>query len=110
MEKDGTLYLHIYRSQKGERLAQGKIYSDTGDGYGPGRHDSFTLVVSGGGWHPMEVETTGEAPWPYDSTFLRFHGFGEIRMEVDHREIRPQDGFYPIPDPSGSAVLVKTQV
>jgi alpha-glucosidase len=81
--RDGDrLVLHAFRSGEGD-AAEGRMYSDAGDGYGPHRIDSFRLVPDGQGAVRLLWGTEGSYPWPYASFTLRLHGFQGVHVAVE---------------------------
>jgi alpha-glucosidase len=85
--RDGgmRLVLHAYPPEDGE--GGGRLYSDSGDGYGPGRVDSFRLRREDGG---LRLLWTGEGqyPPPHGSVEVQFHGMTIRRARVDGVDVR----------------------
>ncbi len=59
LEESGRLVLHLYAGEGG-----GLLYSDAGDGYGPGRMDRFMLRREGESLH-LRWGYEGNFPFPY---------------------------------------------
>jgi alpha-glucosidase len=74
MEEEGGLVLHVYKPTPGGR-GRGVLYSDSGDGYGEGRVDTFMLAEDVGGWK-LGWKSVGAFEFPYQSVAVRLHGFG----------------------------------
>lgn len=109
LEEDGTLELHVYAqirdtSEGDPARPAARIYSDAGDGYGPGRLDSLYLRAAPDG---IEItwEQEGEFPFPYDALVLQFHGFQPARAQVDGSPTDLSGGRLHLQGPFGSCVL-----
>jgi alpha-glucosidase len=71
MEEAGRLLLHIYPDYQGQ--AQGFLYSDDGDGYGPYRLDRLAFRSSAQGYEIRRQEE-GQYLFPYSRVTLIIHG------------------------------------
>jgi alpha-glucosidase len=80
LESDGVLQLHIYPPLSG--AGSGKLYSDSGDAYGPSRVDHFVIFRDGDGLE-FEWRETGTFPFPYDTVELHLHGVSCHQAWVD---------------------------
>lgn len=69
MENEGVLQLHIYPPISG--AGSGKLYSDSGDGYGPSRMDHFAILRDGNGME-FEWRETGTYSFPYETVEVTY--------------------------------------
>ena len=84
MQEQDSLVLHLYPTDSGE--TQALLYSDAGEGYGPGRIDRFHLQH--GKKHLMvKWETSGKFDFPYEDVEIRVHGWQPRGCEVDGKQI-----------------------
>ncbi len=81
MAENGNLTLHIYHPVKGGQCSS-TLYSDQGDGYGPGRVDRFRLEEAGLRGYDLSWASEGDFDWPYKSTELKLHGFGQLEVKL----------------------------
>ena len=88
MQEQESLVLHLYPADAGETEA--RLYSDAGDGYGPGRVDTFR-IEQGKKRLAVDWETAGDFDFPYEGVELRLHGWDAHRCEVDGNQM-PLDG------------------
>jgi len=88
MEEEGRLVLHLYPPEAG--TGQGRLYSDDGDGYEPGRVDTFCLEKTAAGLE-LTWEGQGDYPLPYAQVELRVHGMALQRAWVDGMEVAVVD-------------------
>ncbi|MDR7484403.1 MAG: glycoside hydrolase family 31 protein [Armatimonadota bacterium] len=75
-----TLALQVYRPDGSP--GGGILYSDAGDGYGPGRLDHFTLHPDGGRLRIVWT-TEGTYPFPYGEVDVHVYGLPVCRVTVD---------------------------
>jgi alpha-glucosidase len=104
MQEGDHLVLHIYPPSSGDEGRRAlnysaehdsahhsslacRLYSDAGDGYGPSRLDSFTIIPGATslflGW-----ESQGDYPFPYAAADLRLHGPTPLYCWIDGTERR----------------------
>jgi len=70
-ERSGDrLCLKVYMPEE-DGAGDGVLYSDAGEGYGPGRTDRFLLGPSGNGERTLSWTVSGDFPFPYASTEVR---------------------------------------
>ncbi len=86
MEEDGRLVLHIYPPAAAQ-AGGGLLYSDAGDGYGPGRLDRFTLAWEEKGDLVLTRTEEGEYPFPHGAVELRLHGAAAEHAWIDGLEV-----------------------
>lgn len=72
------LSLHLYPPEVGASGA-GHLYTDRGDGYGPGRLDRFVVTRRQGTVELRWVESERGFPWPYRRTEVTLHGVRDAR-------------------------------
>jgi len=99
------LFLHLYPP---EPAGEGRshLYSDSGDGYGPHRLDSFRLSWDGGRLRLDWEVGEGGYPWPYREVRLVIHGLRVARVTVDGREAGPApEGVAAGPRPFRTALI-----
>lgn len=84
LEEEGHLVLHLYPPGAGS--GQGRLYSDAGEGYGPGRLDTFRLERVADGLE-LAWEGEGDYPWPYPEVEVCLHGPALRRAWVDGVEV-----------------------
>ncbi len=77
-DEAGGLVLHAFAGQGS--TAEGRLFSDAGDGYGPYRLDSFSLTPAGAGELSLAWSSEGSFPWPHPSIKVRLRGFAEARV------------------------------
>jgi alpha-glucosidase len=68
------LVLHCYRPPDGT-VAQGQLFSDSGDGFGQNRLDLFQITPSDEYSYEFEWRWQGEYAFPYERLQLHLHGF-----------------------------------
>jgi alpha-glucosidase len=94
MEEEGQLTLHIFPTNKHQTKSQ--IYSDSGDGYGAWRVDTFDQ-------NPVTDElsiiwtNTGEYPFPYPNIRLQCHGKKLYKVSADENNYPIQDNSVILP-------------
>ena len=74
LEEDGQVVLHAWPDPATGR-AEGHVYSDAGDGYGPHRVDHVVVTVGGDGEAAVERTSEGEHPAGEEPTVV-VHGHG----------------------------------
>jgi alpha-glucosidase len=79
------LELHLFAPAAGNEGA-GRLYSDTGDGYGPWRLDRFSLRPAEGGGFTFSHTSEGDFPWSFGSITLVLHGLEGVEV----REVSPE--------------------
>jgi alpha-glucosidase len=80
-----SLELHVYaQSAAAPSPRPCTLYSDAGDGYGPGRLDRFTITRQDKALR-IAWETQGEHPWTYPATYIHLHGISASSIEIDGR-------------------------
>ncbi|MEW6718642.1 MAG: glycoside hydrolase family 31 protein [Chloroflexota bacterium] len=84
MEEGDRLILHVYHPTDGEHSSL--MYSDDGDGFGPGRLDRFRLVPKEAGFE-LKWEAEGEYPFPYSEVSIRIHGLHPRRVWMDGKQL-----------------------
>lgn len=75
-----SLHLHVFAPQDGE--GAGTLYSDAGDGHGPGRVDRFRLRRQDDGLR-LTWAGEGEYAFPYERVELHLHGVTVRAATVD---------------------------
>ncbi|MFM8320209.1 MAG: TIM-barrel domain-containing protein, partial [Chloroflexota bacterium] len=80
--QDGAhLELHVYAPVSGSPAALPAplaLYSDAGDGYGPSRLDTFSLLSGPDGALQLDWSAAGDFPFPYARVDLVPHGPGRL--------------------------------
>jgi alpha-glucosidase len=80
MEDGDQLTLHLYPPLQGAWTS--RLYSDAGDGYGPGRLDAFS-VSRDGARLDLHWNQDGDFPFPYTSVEVRLHGANCTQAWID---------------------------
>ncbi len=75
-EEDGVLVLHVVPPTAGSAVG-GRLFSDDGDGWAPGRTDTWTWDGDLLRWSSDDVR-----PLPYERVVVRVHG-AAAALEVD---------------------------
>jgi alpha-glucosidase len=95
MEEAGELTLHLYPGDN--RKSTSQLYTDSGDGYGPWRADTFELHPDGGDLE-IECNSVGEFSFPYRQIKIKIHGPLLSRAFADGREYTIQDNILTVPE------------
>jgi alpha-glucosidase len=85
LEND-KLELHIYPGSRTN--SEHVLYSDSGDGYGPHRVDTFHLTAIDDSIE-MSWRQEGDYPYPYTETEIHLHGQSPRTINVDGRDHKP---------------------
>lgn len=83
MQEGTQLTLHLYLPTEPETIA--KLYSDSGDGFGPWRLDEFSIRREGNVL-TIQWQEQGEFPWSYETLEIQVHGAEVTQVQVDDQE------------------------
>lgn len=107
MREDQQLVLHLYPSVEGK--CAGEVYSDTGDGYGEGRIDRFSLTRTGSGFELIRQQQ-GSYPFPYKGFRIYLHGIKLHQVWSDDTEIGCENNCFDINDFDRIYLLIREPV
>ncbi len=94
LSEEGALHLHLYAPEA--HSGSGRLYSDDGDGFQPGRLDRFSLEKTENG-HQLRREAEGDYAFPYDAVGIHLHGFPTARIAADGMPLGPGPLYFTSP-------------
>jgi alpha-glucosidase len=94
--EDGRLVLHVWPPEADGPGAGGAVFSDAGDGYGPGRVDRVS-VTRGPGTLVLERTGEGDFPLPAEAFLVQVHAAAVRSVTVDGIPVPATDGRFDAP-------------